>query len=247
MTVLGGCGAWPTAEQACSGFLVERDDYRLVVDLGYAAFPRLLEHTTARGLDAVLISHGHPDHCADLNPLLRARALDEEPAPVLPVFAPPKALDAVLALDRPGMLDAAYMLHEFTPGESFEVGPFAVDTFDLPHSRTNAGIRLSADGRVLAYTGDAGPSPNIVDLARGADVFVAEASYAEQAPADLAASLSSAKQAGRYAAQADAGRLVLTHLMPGSEPSAFTDAARREYSGQIDVADGGLTVDLPGR
>ena len=59
----------------------------------------------------MLVTHGHPDHCADLNPLLRARVLGGG-APVLPVHALPGALDAVLALDAPPMLDGAYELHD---------------------------------------------------------------------------------------------------------------------------------------
>jgi ribonuclease BN (tRNA processing enzyme) len=116
LVVLGGCGGWPEPGQACSGFLVEHDGFRLVVDLGYATVPRLLEQAAAREIDAVFISHGHPDHCADLNPLLRARALAADPPPPLPVYALPGALDAVLALDRPGMLAGALTLHELSPG-----------------------------------------------------------------------------------------------------------------------------------
>ena len=54
----------------------------------------------------MLVSHGHPDHCADLNPLLRLGAAGRARA-WLPVFAPADALGPVLALDRPGMLDDA--------------------------------------------------------------------------------------------------------------------------------------------
>ena len=116
LTVLGGCGAWPEAGQACSGFLVEHDGFRLVVDLGYATVPRLLERAAPGQVDAVFISHGHPDHCADLNPLLRARVMRDDPAGALPVYALPRALDAVLALDRPGMLAGALELTELSPG-----------------------------------------------------------------------------------------------------------------------------------
>src|SRR5262245_31430174 len=102
LTVLGACGAFPEAGSACSGYLVEQDGFRLVLDIGYAVVPRLLRHTAAEDVDAVYITHGHPDHCADLNPLLRARALRAVPAAPLSVWAPPGALRAVLALDRPG-------------------------------------------------------------------------------------------------------------------------------------------------
>jgi ribonuclease BN (tRNA processing enzyme) len=123
----------PEAGQACSGFLVEQDGFRLLADLGYATVPRLLELVTADQVDAVFISHGHPDHCADLNPLLRARALREDPAPPLPVYALPGAVDAVLALDRPGMLAGAVALHEFRAGATLEIGPYRAVTRLLPH------------------------------------------------------------------------------------------------------------------
>lgn len=76
----------------------------------------------------------------------------------LAVHTLPGAVDAVLALDNPRMLADAYALGEFSAGDRFEVGPFLVDTWALPHFVPNAGLRLTAGGRVLAYTGDTGPS-----------------------------------------------------------------------------------------
>lgn len=236
MTVLGGCGAWPAAGQACSGYLVEHAGFRVLIDPGYAVLPRLLEVIEAEQVDAVLVSHGHPDHCADLNPLLRARALRDDPAPALPVYALPDALRAVLALDRPGMLDDAIDLREFAAGEGFEAGPFTVRTWLLPHSRPNAGLRLEADGESLAYTGDTGPSPELDELASGAGVYLAEASYPWEVPADGAWSLSSALQAGQVAARAGVEKLVLTHLMPGTDQAEAIRAAATSYAGPIEVA-----------
>jgi ribonuclease BN (tRNA processing enzyme) len=244
VTVLGGCGAWPAAGQACSGFLVEHDGFRLVLDLGYATVPRLLELIAPGQVDAVFISHGHPDHCADLNPLLRARALGGEPAEPLPVYAPPGALDAVLALDRPGMLTDALRLTEFSPGSQLEIGPFRAETRLLPHWLPNAGLRLAAAGSVLAYTGDCGPSPAVADLARGADLLIAEATYLDQVPGDSVGYLSSARDAGRQAAQAGTGRLLLTHLWPGTDPAASREAAGEIFRGDTGVAAGGLVLDL---
>lgn len=243
LTVLGGCGAWPAAGQACSGFLVEQDGFRLVLDLGYATVPRLLERVAPDQVDAVVISHGHPDHCADLNPLLRARTLRDDPPGPLPVYALPGALDAVLALDRPGMLDDAVQLTELSPGGRLQIGPFRAQTWLLPHSVPNVGLRLAA-GPVLAYTGDCGPSPAIADLGRDADLLLAEASYVDQVPEDSRAFLSSAWQAGRQAAGAGVGRLVLTHLLPGTDPAVARGAAADCYPGSIDVATPGLVLGL---
>jgi ribonuclease BN (tRNA processing enzyme) len=244
ITVLGGCGAWPTADGACSGFLLEHDGFRLVLDVGYATFPQLLKSVTAGQVDAVLISHGHPDHCADLSPLLRARALRDEPLPALPVHALPGALDAVLALDRPGMLDKAFLLREFDAGDRLAAGPFTVDTRLLPHWVPNAGMRVSAGGKVVTYTGDSGPSQDVVALAQGAGLLIAEATYPSQVPPGDARFLTSARQAGRQAVQAGAARLLLTHLWPGTDPGATLDAAGQAFPGPIAIAQTGVSLDL---
>jgi ribonuclease BN (tRNA processing enzyme) len=245
LTVLGGCGAWPEAGRACSGYLIEQDGFRLLVDPGYATLPRLLEVSPAEQVDAVFVSHGHPDHCADLNPLLRARSLGAGDPPALTVHTLPGALDQVLALDRPGLLDDAYRLSEFEAGATFEIGPFMTRTSLLPHWVPNAGVRLSAAGRVLTYTGDCGPSPALVDLARDADLLLAEATHLHPVPADSGEYQTSARLAGRQAQQAGVERLLLTHLWPGTDQAAVVAEAGEEFAGPIDVAVTGLVAELP--
>jgi ribonuclease BN (tRNA processing enzyme) len=226
---------------------VEHEGFRLLVDAGYATVPRLLEHISADEVGAVFISHGHPDHCADLNPLLRARVLrDDAPAPPLPVYALPGALDAVLALDRPRTLAGACALREFEAGDTLDIGPFRAETRLLPHMLPNAGLRLAADGQVLAYTGDSGPSPEIARLARGAGLLVADASYVAEVPEDSRRYLGSARLAGQEAALAGAGHLMLTHLLPGTDHATAVMAARAGYDGGISVAAPGVAVALAG-
>jgi ribonuclease BN (tRNA processing enzyme) len=244
LTVLGGRGAWPDAGQACSGYLVEHEGFRLLIDPGYAIVPRLLQRIGADQVDAVFVSHGHPDHCADVNPLLRARALTDNPPAPLPMYAPPDALTAVLALDRPGMLDDAFVVHEFTPGSRLTLGPFDAETRLLPHWRPNAGIRLTAGDQVVVYTGDTGPSPELATLAGDADVLLSEASYVDEVPEDSRLYLFSARQAGQLAAEAGVGRLFLTHLFPGTDPTAALAAAGERYSGPIGVATADVSVPI---
>jgi ribonuclease BN (tRNA processing enzyme) len=244
LTVLGGCGAWPQAGHACSGFLVEHDGFRLLLDLGYATLPRLLELVDAAAIDAVYVTHGHPDHCADLNPLLRARSLAAVPAPPLPVYALPHALDAVLALDRPGMLDGAVDVRTFAAGDALSIGPFTAATAPLPHYVPNAGVRLTADHSTLVYTGDTGPGPEVVALAAQADLLIADATYVDEVPEHAAGNLSSAVDAGRQATEAGVRSLLLTHLWPGTDPYAARAAARRMYAGGIGVAETGLAFQL---
>jgi ribonuclease BN (tRNA processing enzyme) len=243
LTVIGGSGGIPGGGRPCSGYVIEARGFGLLVDPGYGVATAL----SAPGVptfDAVLVTHGHPDHCADLNPLLRTIAWADPPREPLPVHALPGALDAVLALDRPELLAGSYRLEPFAAGDTMRIGPFTIETVLLPHPRPNAGIRVTADGQTLAYTGDCGPSEALVRLARDADLLLAEASYAAEVPEELVGALSSSTDAGRQASGAGVGRLVLTHLMPATDPDAAVAAARRSFAGSIDVARPGLVIDL---
>jgi ribonuclease BN (tRNA processing enzyme) len=245
LTILGGDGGWPRPGGACSGYLVQHDGWAGLIDPGPGTFPRLADLLPVAGLDAVLVSHGHPDHLLDLNPLLRARAFVEPPAPPLPVFAPNGALDAVLRLDRPGVVDEAIVVRDLAGGETVAIGPFEVRTVELPHTWPNLGMRISGgNGETLVYTGDCGPSPALVELARDADVLLAEASGVDEVGDQMTGLLSTAGQRGDDARDAGVRTLVLTHLLPGEDPAAAADRARARYPGPVEVARPGLVVEV---
>lgn len=226
---------------------MEYDGFRLLVDVGFGVVPRLLTDIAASEVDAVFVSHGHPDHCADLSPLLRARTMTADPATVrLPVYCLTGAVDAVLGLDRSGLLDDAYALHELdaTAGSVVEIGPFRATTSPLRHSCPNLGLRLEFAGQVLAYTGDTGPCAEVEALARRADLLLADATFVDDAPAGAGRFLGTAALAGEYAAAGEVGRLVLTHLGNDVDRSAASAAALERYVGPVDVAVEGLRISL---
>ncbi|WP_406134815.1 MBL fold metallo-hydrolase [Streptomyces sp. NBC_01089] len=243
LTVLGSAGAVPTKTEPCSGYLLECAGYRLILDLGYAAFPALLRHCRPDDIDAVLITHRHPDHVADLSPFLRERAFLREPGlPPVPLYAPPGALDPVLGLDRADFLGKPYTVHAIDPPSTLRLGPFRVDTVSLPHFEPNVGFRISAGGVTVAYTGDSGPVEQLATLARDADLFLAQAMYITQVPEQDRGYMCSAVEAGHFATEAGAAELMLTHLylMQGVTPAEAKAAARTTYRGPITVARSGL-------
>lgn len=243
LTVIGGSGGYPGHGHPCSGYLVEADGFAILVDPGYGVATALSADDWP-AFDAVLVSHAHPDHCADLNPILRVRAWEDPPLPPYPLYALPGALDAVLALDTPTLLDGSYVLHSIEAGEELTIGPFQIMTALLPHPRPNLGMRISAGGRSLVYTGDCGPSEELVQLAKGADVLLAEATYAETVHPDTVGALSSALDVGREAQTAGVRRLVLTHLMPKTNEADAIAAAAASYTGPISLARPGLVVEV---
>jgi ribonuclease BN (tRNA processing enzyme) len=236
LVVLGSCGARPEAGRASSGYLVEYDGVRVVLDLGYGTLPRLLRYVPDGAVDAVVITHEHADHCVDLHALYRV--LRFGPArPLLPLFAPPGVLERVGALEVTGDLRDAFDVRE-TPAT---VGPFRLSTVLLPHFVPNTGVRLESDGYVLAYTGDSGPSPEAAKLGAGADLFIVEATHQGEHESPY---LRNARQAGELATAAEARRLMLTHFWPDSDRSVSLAEARSAFAGEILLATEDLVVTL---
>ncbi|GAA3867073.1 MBL fold metallo-hydrolase [Streptomyces sedi] len=239
LTVLGSCGAWPEAGRAASGFLLEYEGFRVVLDLGYATLPRLLARCPADALDAVVVTHAHPDHCADLSALCRALRFGGRRAGRVPLYCAPGVLARVEAMEPTEPLDDVFAAHPL-PGRH-EVGPFLLEGRTLPHHVPHAGVRLTAPGLALAYSGDAGPAPTLGELAAGADLWVAGATLQGMRTDPH---LLSAAEAGRWAARCGVKRLLLTHFWPGAARGVSVAEATAAYDGEILAADEGMAVPL---
>lgn len=136
------------------------------------------------------------------------------------------------------------------PPARTKVGPLLLESWALPHFVPDAGVRLTAPGWTVAYTGDSGPDPALAELGRDADLYVVEATDRHQqpgaAPAPAGPPLNlTAREAGAAAAAAGARRLLLTHFWPGNDRAAAYAAASTVFSGEILLADEGLVVSLP--
>jgi ribonuclease BN (tRNA processing enzyme) len=240
LTVLGSCGAWPEPGRACAGFLLEYDGFRVVLDLGYAALPRLLEHCPKGAVDAVMVTHQHPDHCVDVSGLARVRYYEAPGESPVSLHCAPGVLDVLRTLEPHP--DPAEVLDVHDLGSTTRIGPFEVMTVELPHYKTNFGVRLSAPGVSVAYTGDSGPSPELRKLAEGTDLFISDATLQGPAPQTEPRYVMTATEAGEGAR--GAGRLLLTHFWPGSDRSVSVAEAKRVFDGDVIAAEEGLTLSL---
>jgi ribonuclease BN (tRNA processing enzyme) len=255
LVVLGSCGGWPQADRACSGFVIEHEGVRVVLDLGYGTLPRLFALTgssVGEGIDAVVVTHGHPDHVVDLHGLFRARWFGQPNAPAVPLYAPEGVIAQIARLED---ADAATVRRVFDwhplPAGPYRIGPFRLDSWALPHYVPNAGVRVTAPGLVVAYSGDTGPDPALAELGRNADLYLLEATSRDQQSGvrwvpDVPQLHLSARQAGEAAAAAGAHRLMLTHFWPGNDREQSRAEAREVFRGEVLLADEGLEVPLPG-
>jgi ribonuclease BN (tRNA processing enzyme) len=240
VTVVGWAGSFPSSASAASCYLIDADGFRLVLDMGNGALGALQRYTPLTDVDAVCISHLHADHCIDmLSYSVFQNYHPGGPRPRIPVYGPAGTadrLDQALGAHS-GSIAQAFDVRTVTPG-TLEIGPLAITTGRMRHPVETFGFRVEHRGRVLAYSADTGPCDELVTLARGADVLLAEASFTDgpDLPPDLHLT---ARQAGEHAAAADVGALVLTHLVAWNDPATSLEQAADAYGGPIRLARSG--------
>lgn len=246
LTVLGCSGTFPGPESPCSGYLVEHDGFRLVVDLGAGALGRLQRHVGLLDVDAVYISHLHADHCIDLVAYSYARRYHPDGVPpVLPVYGPVGLAQRIVnSFEAPpvdGLLDV-FDFHEVAVGVQ-QLGPFTITSARMNHPVECHGLRIEAGGRSLVYTGDTGESDALVELAAGADLLLCEASWPHE-PAQPTGIHLSGREAGEHATRAAVQRVLLTHVVPWADPRAVLAEAVQHYDGPLELAVCGASYDV---
>ncbi len=247
VTVLGRSGGYPRPGEACSGYLLEAEGSRLVLDLGHGVLSRLLLRTEVYTLRAVVLSHLHPDHVADLPALRVALRWGRRPPDArgrLPVLAP-EAAPAYLAYVAG---EEALEEFEFWPlqdGAQVEVGGLRLTFARTDHPVETYAVRVEGSGRMLAYTADTAFAERLAELARGADLLLAEATLSE-AYRDRAAAAGhmTGSQAGELARRAGVRRLLLTHFFPTTDPEESSRAAQKAFAGVVECAQEGRTYDV---
>lgn len=240
LTVLGCSGSLPGADSPASGYLVEEDGYRLVLDLGHGALGTLQRHVAPHEVDAIVLSHLHGDHCIDLTAYVNVlRYGPHRRERRIPVIGPAGTRDRIeTAYDPLARKLGLHELFEFSTPRSGELGPFAVSVAAMNHPVPTYAISVSAGDRRLVYSGDTGESDALVSLASGADVLLCEASFGPDDPylPDLHLT---GKQAGEHAARAGVGRLIVTHVPPWNSRELAVAEAAAAFRGSVEAAQPG--------
>lgn len=250
LTVLGCSGSVPGPNSPASGYLIEADNFLLVMDFGNGTLAELQCYCDPFLIGGMLFSHLHPDHCADFSALTVFRryhpAAARRGGTKLPVYAPsdaPVRFASAYAPDPRELtnedLSDTYDFHPLGQ-ETFEVGPFEVVAMPVAHPCEAYGFRISHGGKTLVYTGDSGPCEGLNKLADGADLLLAEGSWTHHPTRPEGMHLSG-QQAGELAARAGVDKLMITHVLPWTDREAVLDEARAAYSGDAQLVETGDT------
>jgi ribonuclease BN (tRNA processing enzyme) len=233
VTVLGNVGSYPAAGGACSGYLVEADGFAVLIDAGPGTVANLQEHLALDDVDAVVLSHSHPDHWTDFMVLRTALKWELERVGV-PVLGPAEVRDMADAIAQSGLAPTIDW-QVVGDGDKVSLGPLGLTFSATDHYVETLAVRVDHGDGSLAYSADTGPGWSFSSLGDGIDLALCEATYATDAEAEGVLHLS-AQQAGAMAREAEVGRLVLTHLHPHADPEIHRRHAEQAFGGPVSIA-----------
>ncbi|MGH9114709.1 MAG: MBL fold metallo-hydrolase [Acidimicrobiales bacterium] len=229
LTVLGCDGTYPGPGGGCSGYLLECEGTRLWLDAGAGTLANLQLHVSIEDLDAVVVTHGHPDHWTDLEHLAVACKWVIGRTRV-PVYSP-EGLDLLL---RVGSAAGVLEWHTVGDGDEVRLGAIALSFSRTDHPVATLAVRADGAGRSLGYSADSGPGWSLASLGSGLHLALCEATFLSDKEGTLGHM--SARQAGASAREAGVERLVITHLRPGVDPEAARAEATASFGGDVTVA-----------
>ncbi len=251
LIVIGCSGSVPGPDSPASCYLVRARHagrtFSLLLDLGPGAFGALYRELDPIDLDAVALSHLHPDHCLDVCALyVASRYSPTAPWPPKTIYGPrgtaqrlQTAYDAPAALEPGPGLAAQFTFVDWQPTQ--RIGPFAVSTRRVDHPVEAYALRVTdtnPGGGTLVYSGDTGPSDALVDIARDADLLLVESAFLDH-PGNPSGLHLNGREAAAAGAAAGVGTVVLTHIPPWHDRQRVLADAQPHFSGPVRVATAG--------
>jgi ribonuclease BN (tRNA processing enzyme) len=243
LTIIGFWGGYPGKKEASSGYLIEHDGFKLLLDCGSGVLAQLQEYIKPGDLDAVLLSHFHTDHIADIGVLQHALLIDQmvgikkDP---LPIYAHMENKTEAEKLTYKSQT----VWKPVIAGDTVQIGPFHIEALKTKHSVPCYAYVIEAGGKKLAYTADTAYFPELVPFFRDAQVLLCECNFYEGMDmAEKAGHLTSI-QAGEIARDAAVQRLILTHLPHFGDRYDLVKQAAKVYTGEIELAKTGLQIQI---
>jgi ribonuclease BN (tRNA processing enzyme) len=235
LTVLGCDGSWPGPGGAGSGYVVEAGDTAVLLDTGPGTFARLQAWGEPTRIDAIVLSHEHPDHWTDLESFATwaghgpGRPWFREAGHALPVYAPP-------GLRRWSHYDAAPWLEwcELAPSMVLSIGAMEARFVATDHGPPTLAVLLTHEEATLAYSADTGTGWSVEELGESIGTFLCEATYSSEL--EGSARHLSGRQAGAMARAAGVDRLILTHRWPTVSAEAVHLEAEEAFGRPVEQA-----------
>lgn len=244
--VLGSNGTFATPAGPSAGYLIDDGDTTIWVDAGFGTFAALQRVVDYRSLAAVIITHRHADHSADLFGFYHAIKHGAEPLVGFPIYSPAGFREAFTDYLGGAGHEPEPTLRFIAVEDDSEhsIGSIEMRFAATDHPVPTVAIRFEADGRTLAYSSDTGPRGTWPSIAERADVFLCEATYQGATENKPFTQHLTAGEAGRIAREQTVDRLVITHIWPMLDPGRSLKEAERSFGKPVGLASVGMVVEV---
>lgn len=243
--VVGSSGTFPARGRPGPGYVIEQGATRVWCDAGPGTFTSL--PVDADMIDAVVVSHQHPDHCSDLATAFHAWTYRPDPRTAVPLYAPQSVWDRIALFLEKGPGSVLYETFDFHPvwsGDEVSLGDLHVSFVEMDHSVPTVGSRWEANNRTLFYTADTGPGGTWREAARGVSVMLSEASFQGSSDEKVVEHHLTAGEAGAIAREVGAESLVLTHVPPYLDPARSIHEAEVVFDRPVALATPATSFDI---
>ncbi|RKQ31297.1 MBL fold metallo-hydrolase [Oceanobacillus halophilus] len=233
LTVIGCWGGYPAKDGATSSYLLEKDNFSLLIDVGSGALSKLQKYKQVADIDAVIISHYHHDHVADIGVLQYARLIEYYVTgknAVLPIYGHDGDKEGFESLSHTYTKGVNY-----DPTKTLELGPFSITFLKTNHPVPCYGMRITDGESVIVYTADSSYQEEWGSFAKEANLLITDCNYYAGLDGSKAGHMNS-EEAGKIAAQANVELLMLSHLPQYGEISKLVKEAKQKFDGQIKLA-----------
>ncbi|WNF35903.1 MBL fold metallo-hydrolase [Bacillaceae bacterium IKA-2] len=242
LTVIGQWGAYPEKNEATSCYLLEHDGFKLLIDCGSGALSQLQNFCSLAELNAVIISHYHHDHWADIGPLQYSRLVDRQlkntDKPLAIYGHPYEQAEFQKLAKPPHVLSFIYNESDYS-----SIGPFRITFLETDHPAKCFAMRFEIAGKVIVYTADSSYKPDFSIFAKDADILISETSFYADQDAKQYGHMTSL-EAATIAKQANVQTLILTHLPHFGDHQQLIKEAKSIFAGEVALARKGLTYEL---
>ncbi|MFD1708043.1 MBL fold metallo-hydrolase [Siminovitchia sediminis] len=240
LTVIGHWGGYPRAGEASSGYLLTHRGVHLLIDCGSAVLSKLQNYIDPEDLDAIVLSHYHADHTADIGVVQHALYVGKftnQYNRTLPIYGHD--------LDKEGFGQLTYKDVTkgivYRAGETVHIGPFYIDFLKTRHPVPCFAMRIEANGKALVFTGDTSYFEELASFAHKADLLLCESNFYQGMDGTAAGHMTS-EEAGKVAHAAGVDKLILTHLPHFGELSRLKKEAAEQFGGTVQLASEGLII-----
>jgi len=239
--VIGMWGGFPKKNGPCSGYLIQREGFSLLIDCGSGVLSELQNYIGLNDINNVVLTHYHYDHFSDIGSYLFSRLVNTQLGRAdkeLCVYGPAddgmqKQVEAV----------TYSRFTSFNEQSQFDIGPFSCTFMRNIHPVETYSVKIVCDNKSIVFTSDTSFTPDLIDFTAKSDLLITECSLYEGMDGEVSGHMNS-KDAGILAYQSKAKRVLLTHLPHYGDLNDLVVSAKKQGNPNIELAESGILINL---